>query len=83
MEIELHCIQQRCRGRRRSNHTFLHGCAARWLSSYFQKPGLKERGGEVLPMVVLAGLDTWDLFLASLPGPSGHAWAFHTFPHNM
>ena len=28
--------------------------AARWL----QKPGLRERAGEVLPMVVLTGLDT-------------------------
>ena len=39
-------------------------------------PGLKERAGEVLPMVVLTGLDTWDLLLVPLPGLSGHACVY-------
>ena len=32
------------------------------IISYFQKPGLQERAGEVLPMDEPTGLDTWDLF---------------------
>ena len=55
-EIRLHCMLMT---------TLSSIASARWL----QERGLKERAGEVLPVVVLTGLDTWDLFLAPLPLP--------------
>ena len=62
-EIKLHCMLMT---------TLSSITAARWL----QEPEFKERAREVLPMVVLTGLDTWDLLLAPLPWLSGHACVY-------
>ena len=58
------------------DNTFLHDFTARWLFSYFQQLGLQERAGEVLLPDELTELCTRDLFLASFPGPSGHACVY-------
>ena len=58
-EIKLLCI-------------FITTVSSMTTARLLQEPGLKGRAGEVLPMVVLTGLDAWDLLLAPLPGLSGH-----------
>ena len=66
LSIKLHCgssLRWRCK---------LHCMLTTTLSSITTASWL----GEVLLIVVLTGLDTWDLLLAPLPGLSGHACVY-------
>ena len=64
------------RGNMKFETTFPSTASPRGGILLLSKVRLLERDGEVFPMVVLPGLDIWDLFLASCPGPSRHACVY-------